>query len=175
MRSMKMPTLDRAIEGINGYLKRAAIRTFQPKIPALPTDFWPWAESHSWADYTPEQKATLIASGYSINLSAGTANYTPFTQGGAAVRVDLGAGDRGHRVRCAVQMTVNPPGAYHVPLFKAETLKALLSRGPGQDCSTYGLHDLYGGISDQLWAYVAGAQTGANVPPALVAWIEAVK
>lgn len=175
MRSTKMPTLDRAIEAINGYLKRAAIKMFQPKIPALPTDFWPWAESHSWADYTPEQKATLIASGYSTNLSAGTPNYIPFTQGGATVRVDLGEKNRGSRVRCTVRMTANPPDVYHIPLFKAEIVKALPSRGPGQYISTYGLHDFYGGISDQLWAYVTGAQTGEDVPPALVAWIEAVK
>ena len=179
---MRSATIPRAIEEINGYLKRAAIKTFQPKIPALPTDFWPWAESSSWACYTPEQKATLIASGYSTNLAtAGTPNYTPFTQ--STVRVELGAGDRGNRVRCAVQMPANPPGAYHVPLFKTETLKALLSRGPGQYVSTYGLQDFYGDISDQLWAHItdvgswggAITQPGADVPPALVAWIEAVK
>lgn len=172
---MRSATIPRAIEEINGYLKRAAIKTFQPKIPALPTDFWPWAESSSWADYTPEQKATLIASGYSTNLAAVSYNYTPFTQNGATVRVELGAGDRGNRVRCAVRMPANPPGAYHVPLFKTETLKALLSRGPGQYISTYGLQDFYGDISDQLWAHIACTQPGADVPPALVAWIEAVK
>ncbi len=157
-----------------GHLSRIITDTLTSQLPPLPPDVWPWMEAVAWQDYTPAQKATLIETGYTLDMAHATLHYTPFN---AAFRLEVGrrrerrAGDEAvDCFNCPVSLPPTP-ASLRVPFLPHDRLTYTQQRGPGNYVSTFSQSDLWVAATKQFDALAPATE----LPPAMQTWWAAVK